>query len=287
MAETTPPAPPTSLFVPGGTSFIATELTRGPWNPAHQHGGPPSALLARAIEQNDPEGGWHVARLTYEFLRPVPLGRLRIETRPLKEGRTVQWVEAILSDERREVVRATALRIRRRSVRLPSPSEVDPRPVRGPESASGGSGQHGEPRPPLPEQCRPFEFPFFGTALGYHSAMEGRWVRGEFGAGPAASWFRMRYPLLPGESPSPLQRVAMVADSGNGISMMLNISQFTFVNPDLTIYLHRYPVGEWVCLDAATIPENLGVGLAVGTLFDEKGHIGRSLQSLVIEERAF
>jgi hypothetical protein len=48
----TPPAgalPP--FFVPDGEAFVATESTRGPWSRQHQHGGPPAALLGRAMEQ--------------------------------------------------------------------------------------------------------------------------------------------------------------------------------------------------------------------------------------------
>jgi acyl-CoA thioesterase len=59
----------------------------------------------------------------------------------------------------------------------------------------------------------------------------------------------------------------------------------TFINPDLTIYLHRYPRGEWVCIDAVTRVESNGIGLAESRLLDRDGTIGRSLQSLIVEER--
>ena len=29
-----------ALFVRRGDEYVATELTQGPWNPEHQHGGP-------------------------------------------------------------------------------------------------------------------------------------------------------------------------------------------------------------------------------------------------------
>ena len=60
-----------SVYVPEGDAFVPTELARGPWDARAQHGGAPAALLAREIEA---EGGdQSVVRLTYEFLRPVPL----------------------------------------------------------------------------------------------------------------------------------------------------------------------------------------------------------------------
>ena len=41
----------------------------------------------------------------------------------------------------------------------------------------------------------------------------------------------------------------------------------------------------WVCLDAVTIPEPAGIGIADTALRDERGPIGRALQTLVVRER--
>ena len=35
----------------GEDRFRASRLTVGPWSPEHQHAGPPSALIARAVER--------------------------------------------------------------------------------------------------------------------------------------------------------------------------------------------------------------------------------------------
>ena len=64
----------------------------------------------------------------------------------------------------------------------------------------------------------------------------------------------MRHPLVAGEEPTPLQRVLIAADSGNGISSTLDFRRYLFINVDLTVHLHRLPAGEWVCLDAVTVP---------------------------------
>jgi hypothetical protein len=42
-------------------------------------------------------------------------------------------------------------------------------------------------------------------------------------------------------------------------------------------------VDEWVCLDAVTWAQPNGVGLAESLLWDRRGPIGRSLQSLLLE----
>jgi hypothetical protein len=126
-----------------------------------------------------------------------------------------------------------------------------------------------------------------GGYRAFHSAgAEMRFVVGEFdGRGPAVVWVRLAVPVLPGEEPSPLQRVAAAADFGNGVSSELDFAHYLFINPDLSVHLHRPAVGEWVCLDASTTIGIPGVGLAHSALWDVHGPIGRSLQSLLVESR--
>jgi hypothetical protein len=258
---------PESFFVADGARFRATELTRGPWSREHQHAGPPAALLARAIERALPPA-MAVARLTVDLLKPIPIARFGVAVAVARAGRKVQWLAAELGgDDGTVVARASALAIRTTALSLPVSGDPAADPV------------------PSPAEARPFQFDFFTEPVGYHTGMELRLARGTFGSGHVAVWMRMRQPLLPDEPPSPLQRVMVAADSGNGVSMVLDPRQFTFVNPDLTVYLHRPPEGEWVCLDARTIPQPHGVGLADTRLLDERGPIGRSLQSLVVDGR--
>ena len=121
--------------------------------------------------------------------------------------------------------------------------------------------------------------------MGYHTAIEFRFVAGSFlELGPATVWMRMRRPLVPGEPPSPLCRVLIAADSGNGVSAALDFRAWRFINPDLTVYLLRYPAGEWVALEASTTAAD-GIGLADTTLHDEQGPIGRSAQALFVDRR--
>jgi hypothetical protein len=116
--------------------------------------------------------------------------------------------------------------------------------------------------------------------------MEYRFTSGAFvEPGPATVWMRMGLPLIPGEEPTPLQRVLAAADSGNGVSAALDWTKYLFINVDLSVHLHRMPEGEWVCLDAVTLPEPNGVGMADTRLFDERGAIGRAVQTLLVAER--
>ena len=101
--------------------------------------------------------------------------------------------------------------------------------------------------------------------------------------GPSTVWFRLRCPVVAGEEPTPWERVAAVADFGNGICSELDFTTTTFVNADLTVSVHRPPVGEWVCLEARTHFGTPGIAAAESALWDADGRIGRALQHLVVE----
>ena len=256
-----------AFFEPDGQRFVPSELTRGPWDPGAQHAGPPAALLGRAIERCGEPDGLQVGRVTFEILKPVPLAPLTVEAHVARPGRSVELIEASLSGPDGELVRARGWRIRTRPVELEPPPPGDPPPP-GP-----GEGEEGA---------------FFDTGndVGYHTAMESRFVSGGYlEPGPATVWMRMRQPLVAGEEPTPLQRVLVAADSGNGVSAALDWRRFLFINTDLSVHLMRMPAGEWVCLDARTFPEPSGVGLADTALFDERGRIGRSAQTLLVRAR--
>jgi hypothetical protein len=104
-------------------------------------------------------------------------------------------------------------------------------------------------------------------------------------AGPATVWMRPRVALVDGEQVTPLGRVLVAADSGNGVSAALDWRRYLFINVDLSVHLHRLPSGDWVCLDAITLPGRNGVGLADTRLLDQRGPIGRAAQTLLVDQR--
>ncbi len=252
----------------GEGRFLASELTRGPWDPGAQHAGPLAALLGREIEKLDEAGEYQAGRLVFEILRPVPIGEVQIASRVLRPGKKVQLVEASLSGEAGELMRASAWLLRKAKLELPE-GTVDESPA--PQGHDEGW---------VPE--------FFPTGedVGYQSAMEWRAVAGAFlEPGPATVWMRMRHPLVIGEEPTPLQRALIAADVGNGISAVLDYREYVFINVDLTVHFERMPEGEWVCVDAVTRPQPTGIGTAESVLFDERGRIGRAAQSLLVARR--
>lgn len=256
-----------AFFVPDGEGWVATAHTRGPWDPGMQHGGPPSALLARALEATEPRPGTRLARVTVELLAPVPIGPVEITTRVVRPGRRVELVEGTLSAGGRPALLGRAWRIRTAEVALPAVAPVVP----------------AAPLPPPEEvDVTPFDPPA-GT-FDYFRAIEWRFAHGDIRVpGPAAAWTRMRLPLVPGEEPSPLVRLVIVADSGNGVSAALPWTGWLFVNPDLTVAVHREPAGEWICLAARTTLGADGTGLAESVLSDRAGPAARGLQSLLVQ----
>jgi Thioesterase-like superfamily len=248
-----------------GDAFVPSELTRGPWDPGAQHAGPPSALLGRAVERD----GWLVGRITIEVLGPVPLRPLTVAHEVVRPGRNVELVAADLraagSDEPRAIARALAWRLK-----------IDDQVEALPD----------EPPPPGPETGG--ERPFFptGQSVGYHTAMDYRFIAGAFTEpGPARVWMRMRQPLVAGEPVSPLARVLVAADSGNGVSAALDYRLHLFINTELTVHLVREPAGEWVHLDAVTRVGPHGVGLSETVLHDDAGRLGRAAQTLLVRRR--
>jgi Thioesterase-like superfamily len=268
VAEAAPPlTAPGALFVPEGDAWRPGPLARGPWDPGALHGGPPAALLARALERLPAPGPVHVARVTVELLRPVPFAPLAIAAEVVRLGRSVQLCAATLQAGGRELARASAVRIRRADAPVTAPAAPDPPP--GPPAAG-----RWHPLPPgIPSDT-------FGG-----DAVEARWLQGDWGVGPGMVWMRLRVPLVPGESPTPLQRALATADFGNGVSAALPWRSHLFINPDLTVYLERPPAGEWVGLAAVTRVEPEGVGVAESVLYDERGRIGRALQALYVAAR--
>lgn len=259
------PVPDACWFLPlsdSDTRFRATADTAGPWSPHAQHGGPPAALLTRALERCSPREEMLLSRITMEILGPVPVEEMTVQARVARAGRRVERLEAVLSAAGRPVMTAAAWRVLRTGLGAPA-ADVS--------------------LPPLPEQATdPAEF----SSAGYLQSMEWRIVSGGWTTpGPAAVWTRMRGALVAGEEPSGLQRLMGVADSGNGVSAVLDLSRFWFINPELTVHVHREPAGEWLLLDAQTTISAGGTGLATSVLSDQQGPVGRGAQSLLVGER--
>jgi hypothetical protein len=256
-----------SFYVPDGEHrFLSQPETAGPWGPDSQHGGPPAALLARAVESLPREEPRVVGRLTMELLGPVPVGPVRVDAAVVRPGRTVEMCEATLYDvaHERSCARATVWMF----------PETDGGPATGAEPPEHRPTD-GVPKP------RPGSW-----SGGYLDAIEWRWVRGSITEpGPGLVWMRPGPDLVLGEPMTPVQRLMCCVDSASGVSAALDPAEWGFLNTELTVHVLRPPAGEWVCLDAATTLGTGSVGMAVSDVYDERGLVARSAQALLVAKR--
>jgi hypothetical protein len=258
-----------ALFHPDGHLFVPTGAARSPWSEHTLHAGPPAALIARAIEAMEGDRWW-VVRLTIDIMGEIPVVPLRVETALDRSGRRVQLVEGRVTGPGEEtLLRAFAWRVRRTGP-LPLPPPVDTPP----------------PMPPLPETLPPYGMKFRDYEDFFGSGVDKRLVAGSVERpGRATLWFRLRVPVVPGETPTPFQTLMAVVDSANGISWALPFEEWLFPNTDLGVYLAREPEGEWIALDAVTYLDPGGRGISDTALFDTKGFVGRANQALFLGKR--
>jgi Thioesterase-like superfamily len=189
--------PPSAFMAREDGGFEATELTRGPWSPDHQHAGPPSALVAQAVARAAaPLGFTHFARLAANFFRPIPIARLDVVVETVYTGRNVGHFAARLFAAGKEVARFAALLQREIAPNIPAQLPAHPPPT-APRSV---------------QESEPGRFPFANLWAGYPDLMEIRLAEGADFAGPCAVWFRLRHPLILGQEPTPVERVAVAAD---------------------------------------------------------------------------
>jgi len=298
-----------SIFVGDGDIFTPTEHARGPWDPGALHGGAPAALITAAFERIEPGAELPFARLYFEFLRPVPMAPLKLSTRISRAGRRVQALEAELSADGVTVCRASALRL------VPTPEDLPQLALEQVEAArprviapaSEGERVHfaldDMERKSFAATAMEMRFlrgrPLVGGLpehdTAHQSEAPGRErtaaeppeqsAAGHVPSGAATVWMRLRHPLLPDESLTPLARVAGTSDFGNGVATVLPFDQYLFINADLTILLDRRPVGEWVALDARTLLHPGGIGWSESVLHDELGPLGLARQALVVQRR--
>ncbi|WP_250035988.1 thioesterase family protein [Paractinoplanes maris] len=252
-----------SFYLPlGDGQFRPTRSTESPWDTEMQHGGPPAALLGRVLTVD----GLRLARISVDFLGPIPRRDFQIEVSTIKPGRLTTLNEARMIVDGRVAVTARAWHL-----------------APGPQPPVTTPADHADP---LPEAHGDGGFPGY-DGWGYGEAIEWRTTKGELGVadGETHVWTRVRMPLIDGEELTGIDRALIVADSANGISAVLPMGQWLSIPPTMTTTLLRPALGDWVHLACRTALSDDGLGLTTGELADPEGTLGQVSQPLVVRAR--
>lgn len=244
--------------------FRPTDACRGPWSADACHAGPPTGLLARAAERLVPDQ--RLIRLTVDLVRPIPHAGFSVSAETTRRGRTVSTSSlAIVDATGKMVVSAGAMHL--------APGLRADLPTASQET------------PDLADAV-PGDFPITSGAHGLPMFATGVEVRYPPGGGPhpgpTRMWMRS-LPLLPDEEPSGFQRICPLADCGNAVSRNSEVDDVAFMNTDLTLLLHRDPIGEWLGMDSVSHWQPNGHGMSDSMLFDQHGPVGRALQTLLLQ----
>ncbi|MGQ1796230.1 thioesterase family protein [Kocuria oceani] len=242
------------------TRFRSTLHAQGAWNEAEQHMGAASGLLAHAVEVDHPRADLQPSRFSFDILGFIPGGEVEVTTRVVRPGRTIELVEATMSQGGRSCIRLSVWRL-----------------VRGGTAAVAGT--HREALPPVTNAA-----PTTMTGRwpgGYIASLEGRTVR-EHRPGRAAMWLRAPHAVVAGEEVSATAQFLAAVDAANGIAVRVGPDELAFPNVDLGVHLVREPVSAWVGLDTHVTFGPTGVGLTESALHDEAGYLGQVAQSLTV-----
>ncbi len=247
------------------TSFRATSMTEGAWDPGQMHVAPGMSLLVHAIETDRDQrrdDRPRITRVSVDILGPAPVGEVEVDVRVRRPGRTIELVEAAMRHGGRDVLLARAWLQQEYDTAsiagtpltpIPSPDQLPE-----PDAAAGGSGA-------------------FAHSL--HARLR------ELAPGHGHFWLRSDTPLVEGEPVSPTAAAFRVIDVANGMVPLVPPSAANFPNLDLTVHLFRAPGEGWVGFDKTATIGAGGIGLTRCTLHDADGPFGSAAQVLTVRMR--
>lgn len=241
-----------------GERLIPTGISVGPIAGA-QHGSAVAAIVTRAVEATPSPVPMDVVRVTVDLSRVVPMGITETRVNVRRAGKRVQVVDVTLLVDGVECGRSEGLRMRRSDI-------IDPAHIRP------------DVPPPFDPSTHMSEAPWAGGD--FVNSMDITYEH--FANGRAAYWLRLSDQMIAGETMSPAVRAAVAADmvlTGGG-----TFPNKSSLNADLTMSLHRLPVGEWFRLVSAVYANPGGWGTSVGTLADMQGDFGHVTKSVLYAE---
>jgi hypothetical protein len=91
--------------------------------------------------------------------------------------------------------------------------------------------------------------------------------------------------MVEGEANTALLQAVQAADFSSGVAQIVDMRQWTFINPEISLYFFRQPVGEWILIRSRTRVGDAGAGLTMATLSDHRGPFAEVMQAMTFERR--
>jgi hypothetical protein len=227
-----------------------------------------TALMVREVERLAQKSGFAVRRLTCDLWRPAGLRVFLLHTEMLRDGRKAKTLQVQLMDAETEIGRCTALLTAQGSE---SPTD--------PFSTAAGADAPPETGTPPPAFAQKWSRYFQHVSV---RLIEGALER----PGPAAAWMRLDVPMVGGEANTPLLQAVQAADFSSGVGQIVDMREWTFINPEISLYFFRPPEGEWILIRSRTRAGANGAGLTTASLSDRQGPFAEVMQAMTFERRA-
>jgi hypothetical protein len=253
------PASLEPFFRRDGDLFVPTRRAVGPWGTESLHGRVLAGLFGRCLEEAyGSDDSFMFTRLTIDMFRLPNLSPIEVRTETVREGNRIRVADATAISEGVEIGRARGVLLKK--------SEAPDNPVWKPATWNA----------PQPEDAGPPRDSLNG--------MWDTWVLPRSGDGRRRVWLKERHQLVEGEELTPFVRVAGCADYASPLANA-GRSGLDYVNADITLYLHRLPVGEYIGFEVASHESAEGIAVGDTTVYDVEGAIGRSVVCAVVNRR--
>ena len=245
-------------------AYIPTPVCNGPWDPKSMHGRVVIGLLAHAIEERHGNAEFIPARLTVDMFRlPNIMTPVEVKTRLIRDGLRIRVIEADFLSGGVAMARASGQLLRR---------------TENPEGQVWSPPNWDVPKPsdiPVPTDTR----------LGMHGKWATRPIVGHMGSlGPRRLWMSEVRELVEGVPLTPFVRVAVAADFASPFANAGDAG-LTFINSDVTLYLYRLPVAEWIGFEVVNHHSADGIAIGECWLYDEAGPIGTSTVAALAQRK--
>jgi hypothetical protein len=236
----------------GEAAYLPQAAGRGPWREDSLHGRVVIGLCGYELERTHGGAEWMPARLTVDMYRLPDFSPITAETRVIRGGKRIKIVDVELIQGGKSVARGTAQFL-----------------IRG-ENAPGKTVSPPKWDAPHPDTLPPPPPNQFGQRL-WKMRNVSDWF--DTSSQRRGAWMAEIREMVEGSPLTPFTRVAAAADFASPLANRAENS-LGYINTDMTVYLHRLPVGEWIGFEKINHHATDGVAIGECFLHDVEGPIG-------------